>query len=383
MAIGADAGGRDHVAGEGQAGQRVADRGGAELAAALRLRGHDEARGGSLLPAEPLVVREGEELVSGERSAQRAAELVLLEPGLGLRRGGEEVLGLEGIVAVELPRRAVPRVGAGPRHHAHDRARVPSVLRVVGMGEDLELLDRVGGRAEDEPRVEGVVVGRSVEDEVVRLVPHAVDVESTGHVAEAAGSGVAGGSSQPDGGRDHARDERSELGEAAAVQGQVDDLLLVDDDAEGGVAGLHERRIADHGDVLGEVADGEPQVHARGLRDVDADALAHQGTEPLQAAPDVVEAGGQEGDGIEAVGAGRHAAREPGPPVRGFHRRSRHRRARGVGNDAGDGARRLRVGAVGHERQEDPRRQPHCSRRTSIHMTSAPGPRHVTVSCVS
>ena len=161
------------------------------------------------------------------------------------------------VVAVELPGAAVPAVGARLGDDVDDRAGVAPVLGVVGVREDLELLDRVRRRPQHEPGVERVVVRRAVEQEVVRLVALAVDVEAAGHVAEAAGRGVAllpkaapsavGGATTPG-------NQRAELREVAAVQRQVDDLLPVDDDAERRVGRFDQRRLPEHGHLLLELS---------------------------------------------------------------------------------------------------------------------------------
>ena len=130
----------------------------------------------------------------------------------------KEVLRLQAVVAVELPRAPVPAVGASFGDDVDDRAGVAAVLGVVGVREDLEFLDRVRRRAQHEAGIEGVVVGRAVEQEVVRLVALAVDVEAAGGVAEAAGRGVAGLPAEPDRRRDHTRNQRPQLREVAAVE---------------------------------------------------------------------------------------------------------------------------------------------------------------------
>ncbi len=246
--------GRDDVPGEGLPGAGIPDRSrrGGEVAAPLFGREHGQGRRGAADVPVALVVGEGEELVRRQRSTQRGPELVLLQLGLGLGGGREEVAGLERVAAIELPGPAVPLIGAGLGDDVDDGARVASVLRAVGVGEDLELLDRVRGRTQHEAGVEGVVVGRAVEEEVVGLVPHPVDVEAASPVAEAAGGGVAGQAAEGGRRRDHAGDEGAELREVAAVERQVDDLLLVDDDAQRAVRGLDQRRFADDGHGPGE-----------------------------------------------------------------------------------------------------------------------------------
>src|SRR5439155_13958747 len=67
-----------------------------------------------LIDAIPLIVAEEERLALDNRSAERGAELMLAEGGLGPPRPVvEEIVRVEGIVSEELERVAVEPVGAG------------------------------------------------------------------------------------------------------------------------------------------------------------------------------------------------------------------------------------------------------------------------------
>ena len=206
---GADAAGRDDVAREGQPGQRVANGAGLrrEVAAPLRLGEHQDVLGDAAVVAVALVVTESEQPVAEQRTTEGGAELVLLQHGLGLILRREVVARLQRIVAVELPRRPRQRVAARLGDDIHHRAGVAAVFGREGMGQDLEFLDRVGGRAQHEAGVERVVVGGAVHEEIVGLVAHAVDVEAAGGVAEAARRGIARLPAQTARRRHHARDE--------------------------------------------------------------------------------------------------------------------------------------------------------------------------------
>ncbi len=153
-------------------------------------------------------------------------------------------------------------VGARLGDDVHHRSRVTAVLGAVGVRLDLEFLDRVGGRAHDEAGVEGVVVAGAVEQEVVRLVAHAVDAEPRRGGAEAARGRIAGRAAQPRRWSDDTRNERPQLGEIAAVEWQLNDLLLVDDRAERGARRLDERCVGRHLNRLLEPAYRERQVYA-------------------------------------------------------------------------------------------------------------------------
>src|ERR1035438_2228397 len=78
------------------------------------------------------------------RTAQREPELVLFER-LPLRpRGiGEEIVGIELLIADELPNGAVDLVRASLRRSAHNGSRRAAKLRAVVVGLDLELRHRV------------------------------------------------------------------------------------------------------------------------------------------------------------------------------------------------------------------------------------------------
>ena len=111
----------------------------------------------------------------------------------------------------------MPGVGAGFGDHVDDRTGVPAVLGAVGVGKDFELLNGVGRRAEYEAAIEGVIVGGTIELEIIRLVAHAVDIEAACRVAEAADCRVAVESPKSAGWGDDAWEERAELSEIATV----------------------------------------------------------------------------------------------------------------------------------------------------------------------
>jgi hypothetical protein len=225
------------------------------------------------------------------------------------------------------------------------------VFGAVGVGEDLELLDRVGRRAEDEARVECVVVGGAVEQEVVRLVALSVDVEAAGDVAETAGGGVAILTSKTRGRSDHAGNQGAELGEVAAVQGKVDHFLLIDDDAQGGVAGFDEGSFPHDLDGLALTTHLHGDVHERRLGDAHLHAAARESGEARKGSPHVVGAGLHELNRVEAVrtcGRGPHAI---GAGVGGFDGDAGKHRAGFVLGGAGDGTGGLGVGQAGGKPQ--------------------------------
>ena len=267
----------------------------------LRRRQHRPRVGDALLVLEPLEVAEHEQPVRTSGPPIAPPYWFCFSSGLAVAKK---------FFACRLSSRlnshalAVPAIGAGFGDDVDDRAGVAAVLGVVGVREDLEFLDRVRRRAQHEAGVERVVVGRAVEQEVVRLVALAVDVEAAGDVAEAAGRGVAVLPAEPDRRRDDTRNQRAELREVAAVERQVDDLLLIDDDAERRVGGFDERRLAEHRHLLFELADLQLHVGADRFVDDDRDRVADGGAESGERRLHLIDAGVDERDRIETVGAG-------------------------------------------------------------------------------
>ena len=106
--------------------------------------------------AAALVVAEKERLVLEHRSAEGAAELILREVGLGtVRAVVEEVVRIEGIVAVELESAAAKLIAAGLDLQVNDATERAAELCGVGRGLQLEFVERVDARKDDhglEPR---------------------------------------------------------------------------------------------------------------------------------------------------------------------------------------------------------------------------------------
>ncbi len=292
---------RDHVAGKWLTGQRIADgRAAREVAGPLRRARHDARVGGAAAVAKAFVVAEHERLVRDDLPAGRAAELMLIEGRLGHR---EAIAGLERVVAIEPPAGAAPLVRAAAGDHADDGAGVAAVLGVEGVREDAELVDGVGRRAQHEAGVEAVVVGRAIEQEVVRLVAHAVDVEAAGDVAEAARGGVAGLSAERGRRREHTGHQRAELGEVAPVERQFDQVAGRDQQPERSLGRLDQRRlVAVDGRAFGDDAKLQRHLETRVRAGPDDDMGPGRGLEPRQLHPERVVAGTNTGEG-EGAGA--------------------------------------------------------------------------------
>ena len=144
-----------------------------EAAVALRRRRHRRHPRARLLDQAALVVGEPERLAADDRTAGGEAELVrqvlaLLDAGAV----GEEVVGVQRVVAVELPHAAAELVGARLERRVEHRAAGAPVLGAERARQDLDLVDRVDRRLDDvgdaaqEVDVAGVVVD-AVEQVVV------------------------------------------------------------------------------------------------------------------------------------------------------------------------------------------------------------------------
>ena len=222
------------------------------------------------------------------------------------------------------------------------------------MGEDLELLDGVRRRAEHEARVESVVVGGAVEKEVVRLVALTIDVEARGGGAKAVGARlrVAVLAAQARRRRHHAGNQGPELGEVPAIEREIDDLLLIDDDAESRVAGFDQRRFARDLDGFTLTAYLHRDVDERRLRDVDLDSASAEGRKTGQAGLHVVGARLHQLDGEETVRASGRGSRVVRRGVRGFDGHAGKDRARLVLRRAGDRTGGLRMSEAWGQAQE-------------------------------
>ncbi len=242
------------------------------------------------------------------------------------------------------------------------------------MGQDLELLDRIRRRPQHEAGVERVVIGRAVHQEVVGLVAHAVDVEAAGRVAESARRRIARLTAETARRRHHAGNQCAELREIAAVERQIDDLLFVDDNAVGRVAGLDERDFGVDGDRFGELADLELERRARRFGHGDADTIALRCPESLQRRFHGVAAGGKLWNRVETVGAADRAAHGAGRGVGRLNRHAGQHAARRVGDDAVNLSGRLRVNPRRAQNgDDDDGKDKHCAfhRPTS---SAFPGP---------
>ena len=179
-----------------------------------------------------LVVGEEEGLVLEHRAADGAAELVLLELGLGASGAVvEEVVGVERVVAVELEAAATQAVGPGLDLQVHDAAERPAEFGRVGRRLQLELVERIHAREDDDGLQPGLVVVDAVEHVVVVARPLAVGREGRRRAPREAARAVdvgAGDAAQDAGDRSRQADE------VAAVERQRFDLRAADRRAQFG-----------------------------------------------------------------------------------------------------------------------------------------------------
>ena len=264
-----------------------------EPAGSLQRRGHRSHPGPRLIDQAALVVGEPERLGADRRPASREAELIrevvaFLEAGAV----GEEVARIQRVVAMELPDGAAQLTGARLQRGVHDRPAGAAVFGAERAGENLDLVDRVDRRLDDvgdaaeEVDVAGVVVD-AVEQVVVLRRPHAVGREHQ----RRARAGLR---------RHDAGDQPGEHRVVAPVDRQVLDRVGFQRLADRAAAGLQQRRLRGHDDLIGQAARLQRDIDQRLLLNADRDAAAHRFLEALELDFDRVGAGA---DGREDVGA--------------------------------------------------------------------------------
>ena len=195
-----------------------------------------------------LAIEQEERLVLPDRAVHAEPVLVDVLIGLGsLARIQDERVGGQGLAPHEVVNLTVELVGARLQHHVDDAAGGAAVLRVVGVGGDLHLLD--GGRRRHVRDVVAALVGvvrGAIEQELVVAVLAAVH-RPVGERAVVERPQVDGLGVVVDAG-----DEHGERHRAARLQRQLGDARAVDDRAAVGLAGLEQRRFRDDVDRLGQ-----------------------------------------------------------------------------------------------------------------------------------
>ena len=246
------------------------------------------------------------------------------------------------VVAEELVDAAANGVGARLDRRVDDGAGAAAVLGRVGVGLNLEFLQRLDRRLHQLHvlAAEGVRVGdvvHAVEQEHVVEGAVAVDVE---HALEV-------DAGQPRSAGQHAGREQRELVVVAAVQRQFDDLLLVDDRARATRSSVSSSGVAATTSTASVSCAGlQRDVDARDLCDLQRDAGAHRLLKALALHRHRVVAGPKAGND---VGPGVGRCRSHGDA--GLHVRHDHDGARDhCAGRIGDGARDSRRFLLGERR---------------------------------
>jgi hypothetical protein len=250
------------------------------------------------------------------------------------------------LVAEELEGRAAELVGPRLGDDVDDAGGIAAVLGGVVVGDDAELLHRLGVRR----RVAGAAQAGGVVA-AVELKADAADLRLLGAVdrrqllgtAERVGVVVA---------RDAAGD-RQERVDIAIDERQIQHLVLADAARERRRAGLDERCIGDHRYDFLHRPGPERRVDARVAPDVEHDARLHEVLEAGEGDLDLVAADRQERQRVVALGVGDGRARLLRVDVGGGHCRAGNGGARVVLDVPQDRAgRRLGVQRRGRGRQD-------------------------------
>ena len=294
---GVDPVGRDPVAGERPApagrgidGERIADRAPpGEVAGPDRRVRHREGPGDRPPRVLPLVAREEEGAVADDGAAESGAELVLIERGHRPAPVVEVVVRVEPLVAHELEQAPVERVCAGPGRHVDQGRRLPAELGRVHRLLDLELLNGVDRRVDDEVVEE--LVGDLEPVQHVDVVPGALspDVGQRTGLLEGAAPGAAGGNH-------HRVAQLGELQELPSVQGDLLDLPGLDDVADLGRGGLEQRGRDLDRHLFGDGPEGQRELELEGAADLQPDAALRRPLKAGQLRGDGPLAGGEAGE---------------------------------------------------------------------------------------
>ena len=209
-----------------------------------------------------------------DRPADRSAVLIVVKRRLRLVRVGEVVAGIERALVAEHEDGALRVVGSRLDRHVDDGAAAAPELRRVVRRLRLELRDGVEvGLDDGVPGAVVVVVVHAVEQVVRRGGSHAVDDErvllsrvTVGPAAQLKSAGR----------------ESGEGNETAPADGQLLDLLGLDDLAERAFLRLQNRRFRRDDDGLGGAADLEAEVDPEPVLDPHVDVLPGDRSEPLK-----------------------------------------------------------------------------------------------------
>ena len=316
----------------------------AEVAAELGGVRHGVGGGGRRRLLVALVVEHEKRLVAavvqareGDGSVKQEAVLIQLVIRLLDVVHLEEILvRVERLAPRELVDRSVQRVGArleGDVHHAVGGA---AVLRVVAVGDDFELLDRIHRRhiRDVVAPLNGVVRG-AVEQELVVAVLAAVDGPvRDGPVVE--GPVVDGGAVVV-----HPRHQHGEHERVARVERQLVHAIVVDHQAAVRLGRLEDGRFGHDAHLLAQLTELELEVHRRGLADFEPDVGLTHFPEAGELRGDGVEAGAEKRNRVHALGRRRRGGELAGVVVGRGDGGARNDQAVRVADAAGHGGAEL------------------------------------------
>ena len=297
--------------------------------------------------APPFVAAEIEHAIAHQRSADDAAELLLVVGRLGPRQRRTRIPVAR---TNHHERRSVDLVGAALGDHAGDARRMTAELRRELIGDELHFLD---GLEREAARPE---LRRALQREPLRVVVGAVDVGAeVPHFAAADVDGV---------GARHARDDVRVDGQqpevVALFHRQRLERLPIDRARHLGRRRLHDRRIAGDGDRLLHRRELHLHVDHGALAGVEREVIAELGREAGQLGLQFVAAfRRQRRKHVAAAVVGRRAAGEAGGHVADGDGDAGQDRLLLVGDDTLDAeGRRLRRRRVGHGEKRRENEQP-------------------------
>ena len=250
---------------------------GAEIAACARRRArHVRDRRQPLRLAKAFVAAEEERLVAGDRPAERAAELVALEGWNRLGRIVEVRARVERAVAAELEAGSREAVRSRARDGHDDSPGAAAVFGAVVVDEHLELAHGV-----DAEHAAGGAAGRAVALGVhVRAVHLEADLVRPGAGDRDLRAHAAIDRLRRGGRRGDAELEQRQLGEVAAVERQLANLVLIDERRHRRLPRRDQRGVSRHDDPLRDAADLHLDVQHRRLPDREGHILVLGRTEP-------------------------------------------------------------------------------------------------------
>ena len=248
----------------------------------------------------PLVAKEEEQAVGLDRSANRHAVLISLQPVVFagavrvLRR--ERIGGVHAVVTEELEGVAAERVRAGLGHGVDRATRVRAILRRHRARLGAEFLHGIGERQRQVQVVVRVVVHRAVED------PGHAERQAAGQRIRLAAVAAAHAAARRVELwlRHRSGKQRQQIGRIAAVQRQLHDALVVHHLADAEVARLDRLRVGSDGNGFLYGAKLQRHRHVRIAVDLQHDAGLDGRAEPLQR-------------DIETIGPDREAGRRNKP----------------------------------------------------------------------